>query len=644
MLQGSATEAQLICQVDTRAQATDHGGGVRGSGCFVTRNRASWESNTAIINSHLIQCCSEVEKWTVFIELICNEQSARRKVVDMFQKRRQRELSNIEAKLERHRLRFGLDIGTLNVLTSSLGLKTLDAVQTDIKELTESNLKLNATNQTCSKTMIKESKDGFSDLKKQIYGYSEAHLARSTKMQQKTRSQISEVESDNFDFADQASHMVEKHKIASCDQDACYKDIADFKEHLIHNHFARADLMDSDIPLDHRRRFRKAADETPDVRIESISGTTDTPDLQTTHSILQFQIESILSRSPYSQTKQYEDVSSRKESYKPSGKTSATLRLAMGALAEHAFSSPTPSAEMVDLLLQAAKKEEEMSIDCNRSFEQWAPIPKCLLQKAPIDEKAGFSDNADQMVVRERSAHLPSSYFEYSSKFLLFNSPPDYVGPPEDANVGMNRFTEIVRTETVHWDSLDPSLRITSLFCRLIDWKNRAEWMDLWMLNILHKSQHLRTFLCCTKFAPDNGGSIEAPSEREVEKFHGETQKPQFGGRRWLPDILDAFEMSVQNRGDRAHVAETDGAVDSRDGMGSQYISIAAMEAFSAAASVAGLLSLSGQILGGLFKLGQHIQDVRELGDRTENFGKETELLMKTVTELESILRRLQGG
>ncbi|KAF6830249.1 hypothetical protein CMUS01_07830 [Colletotrichum musicola] len=68
------------------------------------------------------------------------------------------------------------------------------------------------------------------------------------------------------------------------------------------------------------------------------------------------------------------------------------------------------------------------------------------------------------------------------------------------------------------------------------------------------------------------------------------------------------------------------------------------MEAFGAAASVAGLPSLSGQILGGLFKLGQHIQDVRELGDRSESVGKETELLVKTVTELESILRRLEGG
>lgn len=72
-----------------------------------------------------------------------------------------------------------------------------------------------------------------------------------------------------------------------------------------------------------------------------------------------------------------------------------------------------------------------------------------------------------------------------------------------------------------------------------------------------------------------------------------------------------------------------------------RHLSTATMEA---AASVAGLLSLSGQILGGLFKLGQHIQDVRELGDRTETVGKETELLVKTVTELESILQRLEGG
>lgn len=84
-------------------------------GCFVTRNRASWESNTATINSHLIQCCSEVEQWTVSIRSIRNPQSTRRKIIDMFQKRRQRELSNVEAKLESHRLQLGLDIGTLSM-------------------------------------------------------------------------------------------------------------------------------------------------------------------------------------------------------------------------------------------------------------------------------------------------------------------------------------------------------------------------------------------------------------------------------------------------------------------------------------------------------------------------------------------------
>ncbi|KAF6833017.1 hypothetical protein CPLU01_05813 [Colletotrichum plurivorum] len=390
------------------------------------------------------------------------------------------------------------------------------------------------------------------------------------------------VDFEEDDLAGQASHMLEQHEIASCDQGAVYT-FSGFEEHLIRHHSARRAVLPQLLAFGYLSRFTEPAYQISDARIKPFSGTPETTDLQMPGAFLESQMASILSRSPYFQPKQPWDIRSRKESRESRSKTFERLNLAMADLAKHVLLSPTPSTEMVDLLFQAANKEEEMIVDCNRSFsERWAPIPECLLQKTWPDLQV-----ADDT------------------------------------------------TRTQQWTELDPELRITSLFYRLKDWTSWAEWMDLWMRGVLHKSNQLLAVFRYTAFASGDRGSILAPSEREVKKTDGETEESQFWGRMWVPDLLDAFDISVQN----IQWSGTSG-----DLTVSLHFSTTAMEAFGAAASVAGLLSLSGQILGGLFKLGQHIQDVRELGDRTETVGKETELLVKTVTELEAILRRLEGG
>ncbi|KAH0429345.1 hypothetical protein CcaCcLH18_08467 [Colletotrichum camelliae] len=63
-----------------------------------------------------------------------------------------------------------------------------------------------------------------------------------------------------------------------------------------------------------------------------------------------------------------------------------------------------------------------------------------------------------------------------------------------------------------------------------------------------------------------------------------------------------------------------------------------------AAASVVGLLSFTGQILNGLVKLSEFIQDRRESDSRAENASLETVLLTSTIKELRNILQNLKDS
>lgn len=68
------------------------------------------------------------------------------------------------------------------------------------------------------------------------------------------------------------------------------------------------------------------------------------------------------------------------------------------------------------------------------------------------------------------------------------------------------------------------------------------------------------------------------------------------------------------------------------------------IESMEVAASVVGLLSFSGQILNGLVKLSEFIQDHREADSRAENALRETQLLTSTVTKLRDILQNLRDS
>lgn len=65
------------------------------------------------------------------------------------------------------------------------------------------------------------------------------------------------------------------------------------------------------------------------------------------------------------------------------------------------------------------------------------------------------------------------------------------------------------------------------------------------------------------------------------------------------------------------------------------------MEVISVVASIAGLLSLSGQVVGGLVKLNHFIQEYRGLENRTESLIKEAELLAKSLLARLDFLDRL---
>ncbi|KAK1447520.1 hypothetical protein CMEL01_09359 [Colletotrichum melonis] len=65
------------------------------------------------------------------------------------------------------------------------------------------------------------------------------------------------------------------------------------------------------------------------------------------------------------------------------------------------------------------------------------------------------------------------------------------------------------------------------------------------------------------------------------------------------------------------------------------------MEAVSAAASIAGLLSVAGHVLTGLVKLNAFIQDAKEAGTRAQRLTKETDIFCTTLVDFNSLLNTL---
>ncbi|KAF4778351.1 hypothetical protein HER10_EVM0003480 [Colletotrichum scovillei] len=65
------------------------------------------------------------------------------------------------------------------------------------------------------------------------------------------------------------------------------------------------------------------------------------------------------------------------------------------------------------------------------------------------------------------------------------------------------------------------------------------------------------------------------------------------------------------------------------------------MEAVSAAASVAGLLSVAGHVLNGLVKLNGFIQDLKEADERAQRLTAEAHLLSQTLLDFKSLLNTL---
>ncbi|KAI3549409.1 hypothetical protein CTAM01_02663 [Colletotrichum tamarilloi] len=65
------------------------------------------------------------------------------------------------------------------------------------------------------------------------------------------------------------------------------------------------------------------------------------------------------------------------------------------------------------------------------------------------------------------------------------------------------------------------------------------------------------------------------------------------------------------------------------------------MEAVSAAASIAGLLSVAGHVLTGLVKLNAFIQDVKEAGARAQRLTKEAVVFSTILIDFNSLLNTL---
>ncbi|KAF6830250.1 hypothetical protein CMUS01_07831 [Colletotrichum musicola] len=116
------------------------------------------------------------------------------------------------------------------------------------------------------------------------------------------------------------------------------------------------------------------------------------------------------------------------------------------------------------------------------------------------------------------------------------------------------------------WFWLERWPRVSALASALSNWTTTRERVNLWMLEVLHKSDHLLAMLRCSAFLGPGEGQCQEPSGSEGAPADDQARgESQFWGRQWTADLLGVFERDLSHPVDDHRVEQSIGAVDSRD-------------------------------------------------------------------------------
>ncbi|KAH9236604.1 hypothetical protein K456DRAFT_1430191 [Colletotrichum gloeosporioides 23] len=199
------------------------------------------------------------------------------------------------------------------------------------------------------------------------------------------------------DFLARARHLIGSHKFSAYNQSIVYTTPEALKNHLESEHSASRETLNAEN-FDLSLFFTNTRIPT-DKRNMMLDGKPQSVDIPTTHVLLNSQLSSILSRTPY-----VEDGSSKPGNCSIGWKA---MNGAMEALAKDVFSLHISSPELPGILYQAANLEQELIIQSDSPFQKrWAPIPDCLMRASSPSQIHAMLDRDTKEVLRSSLHHL----------------------------------------------------------------------------------------------------------------------------------------------------------------------------------------------------------------------------------------------
>uniref|UniRef100_L2FD89 Uncharacterized protein n=1 Tax=Colletotrichum fructicola (strain Nara gc5) TaxID=1213859 RepID=L2FD89_COLFN len=364
------------------------------------------------------------------------------------------------------------------------------------------------------------------------------------------------------DFLSRARHLVDRHNFSGCDQSILYTNTEELKDHLEMEHSASRGALDSesfDLSL-----FATNGSVWVDSRYALLVGKPETADIPTTHVLLNSQLRTLSSETPYLADDR--SGSAKDHTSRPVAGTKAINRV-MEALAKDVFSPYVSSQRLPSILYEAANLEQELIIQCNRPLpRRWATVPDCLLKASSPSQLHAMRSPETKAALRSSLHHLfwpvrPGLELKrYSQTCHECSNEANTYGlckrHQEEALGGM------YPRSTWNWYSLDHTLKVSAIFLRLKKWTTTMERVDLWMLDVLHKSDHLLAMFRCSAFREVPIGSSAGWASSNPSSGHDH----QFWGQQWKSDLLGAFDNNSDPHHFHLSGEQSDGAVDSRDG------------------------------------------------------------------------------
>ncbi|KAK1635015.1 hypothetical protein BDP81DRAFT_430665 [Colletotrichum phormii] len=243
-------------------------------------------------------------------------------------------------------------------------------------------------------------------------------------------------------------------------------------------------------------------------------------------------------------------------------------------LSDVVFSAET-SLKPAAILYQAANLVEELSVSFDRTpVNRWISIPSILLEKDPPTQ--GNNDCRSTSIDLEKPMPLGSWFLSFDSRMKA--SVKSYKSCLECQNGTRYstseqalqhralchsdqhcrlEFERRCPNDSTEWVMLTAGVKISSLFEKLRKGWSTRDRIDCWMLDVLHKSEHLLVVFRCSAFLDisSNFSSITAQASQS------NTTSSRLWGSMWTPDLLGAFEKQVEALDSSSCTIQSDGAV-----------------------------------------------------------------------------------